>query len=91
MEVSDLTPEHHDAFCVCLDDWSEEMTKEAGPRRGSWYDRMTARGLRVLLCKDDDGEIGGMIQYAPIERSIADGEGLYFIYDHPEMTDTRSA
>jgi GNAT superfamily N-acetyltransferase len=34
----------------------------------------------VKLAMDDNGEIGGMIQYLPIEHSIVEGRELYFIH-----------
>ena len=40
---------------------------------------MKDRGLRVKLSVDDRGEVGGMIQYIPIEHSFAKGKELYFI------------
>ncbi len=80
MEIVHLTDEHKQLYFCCLEDWSEEATKEAGLRRELWYEKMKARGLRVLLAKDDGGEIGGMIQYVPIEHSVVDGKDLYFIY-----------
>jgi len=79
MEVIDLTPEHEQLYFLCLEDWSDEA-REAGPRKGEWYGKMKERGLRVKLALDDAGEVGGMIQYAPIEESFAEGEGLYFVY-----------
>jgi len=78
VEVIDLAEEHHDLFAVCLEDWSDDA-KEAGPRRACWVERFLGRGLRAKLAVDDDGQIGGMIQYLPIEESWVDGEGLYMI------------
>ena len=80
MEIVQLADEHKQLYLCCLEDWSEEATKEAGLRREAWYERMRPRGLRALLAKDDRGEIGGMIQYVPIEQSVADGQDLYFIH-----------
>ncbi len=80
MEICPLADEHKRLYFCCLEDWSEEATKEAGPRRELWYETMKARGLRVLIAKDDRGEVGGMIQYLPIEESLADGKDLYFVY-----------
>ncbi len=40
---------------------------------------MKGRGLRVKLAKDDRGEIGGMIQYIPVEHSFVEGKDLFFI------------
>jgi len=78
MIIEDLTPENEKLFCVCLEDWSEEM-KEAGDHKEKWYCSMKHKGLRVKLAKDDSGNLGGMIQYIPIEHSFAEGENLYFV------------
>ena len=78
MRAIDLSDEHRELFSMCLEDWSEEAA-EAGPRRGCWIDRHLQRGLRAKLALDDSGEVGGMIQYLPIEESWADGEDLYLI------------
>ena len=78
MEITDLLEEHTKIYFVCLEDWSEEM-KEAGDHKEVWYHKMKDQGLRVKLALDDRGEVGGMIQYVPIEQSFADGNDLYFI------------
>ena len=78
MKIIDLTSGHESLYWVCLEDWSEEM-KEAGKHKAIWYDKMKERGLRVKLAEDDRGQIGGMIQYVPIEYSFAQGEKLHFI------------
>ena len=79
MEVVDLTKEHENLFLLCLEDWSDEA-KESGPKRQMWFDKMKDRGLRVKLAKDDKGEIGGMIQYMPVEHSFVEGKDGYFIH-----------
>lgn len=79
MKVVDLTEDKKDLFCLCLEDWSEDA-REAGPKRREWLDRSLACGLRAKLALDDDGVEGGMIQYGPIEHSMVDGSGLYFVY-----------
>jgi len=79
MEIVELDDEHKDVFCLCLEDWSDEA-REAGSRRCEWVDRFRERGLRAKLALDDVGDVGGMIQYLPIEHSFADGEGLYVIH-----------
>ena len=79
MEIVDLTEEHKQLFACCLEDWSDDA-KEAGTRRARWVDRSLKEGLRAKLAIDDRGEVGGMIQYLPVERSIIDGEGLYFVH-----------
>ena len=53
--------------------------KEAGDWKAKWYHKMKDKGLRVKLAQDDNGIIGGMIQYFPIEYSWVDGRDLYFI------------
>lgn len=78
MRVIDLSQEHEKLYCLCLEDWSDDM-KEAGSHKEVWYRKMRDKGLRVKLALDDDGQVGGMIQYVPIELSPANGEGLYFI------------
>lgn len=78
MKIVDLEEEHLPLYLVCLDDWSDEM-KEAGYRKELWYRRMKDKGLRVKLAINDQGIVGGMIQYVPIEHSLVEGTGLYFI------------
>jgi len=78
MRVIDLTEEHERPYFVCLEDWCEEM-KEAGDHKETWYRKMKDRGLRVKLALDDQGQVGGMIQYVPIEESFAEGRDLYFV------------
>ena len=78
MKIIDLLDEYKQLYFVCLEDWSEEM-KEAGNHKEVWYNKIKDKGLRVKLALDDEGEVGGMIQYLPIEHSFADGDDLYFI------------
>lgn len=78
MEIIDLPHEYERLYFICLEDWAEEM-KEAGDHKELWYNKMKDKGLRVKLALDDNGEIGGMIQYIPIEHSFAQGSDLYFI------------
>jgi GNAT superfamily N-acetyltransferase len=78
MRVIDLDEEHAGLFCHCLEDWSEEA-REGAPRRTLWYRKMREQGLRAKLALDDDGEVGGMIQYVPAEVSFIDGGDLHFI------------
>ncbi|NIM48662.1 MAG: GNAT family N-acetyltransferase [Gemmatimonadales bacterium] len=78
MRIIDLTDAHTQIYFVCLEDWSEEV-KEAGNHKEIWYNRMKDKGLRVKLAVDDRGEVGGMIQYLPVEHSFVEGRGLYFI------------
>ena len=78
MQVVDLTEEAEPLYFLCLEDWCDEM-REAGSRKEVWFSKMKGLGLRVKLAKGAGGEIGGMIHYVPIERSFAEGEGLYFV------------
>lgn len=78
MKVIDLNPEHEALYFECLEDWSDEI-KEAGDHKACWYRRYRDRGLRIKLALDDRGEVGGMIQYLPIEESFIQGKNLYFI------------
>jgi GNAT superfamily N-acetyltransferase len=79
MNVSPLTTEDRHLYFCCLEDWSKEATQESGQRREIWYTKKSEKGLRVQVARDERGEIGGMIQYLPIEHSVVNGEGLYFI------------
>jgi len=80
MKVIDLADDQVDLFSLCLEDWSEEA-RESGPSRRRWLDEsMASRGLRAKVALDDDGTVGGMIQYGPVEHAHVAGEGLYFIY-----------
>jgi len=78
MEVVDLADGHLSSYLNCLEDWSDEM-REAGNHKTRWYETMRDRGLRVLLALDDERRAVGMIQYLPIEQSIADGHGVYMV------------
>lgn len=79
MKIVNLEENNAELFCMCLEDWSDEA-KEAGGKRREWYERMKDRGLRAKLAVDENGTVGGMIQYLPIEESFVDGEELYFIH-----------
>ncbi len=78
MKVIDLTGDYKQLYFVCLEDWSEEM-KEGGDHKEVWFNKMKDKGLGVKLALDDNGKVGGMIQYIPIEHSLAEGKDLYFI------------
>ena len=78
MKIIDLTDKYKNLYFVCLEDWSEEI-KESGNHKETWYNKMRDKGLRVKLALDDKCEVGGMIQYIPIEYSLVEGSDLYFI------------
>ncbi len=72
MKIVDLTSNFKKQYCVCLDDWSDEMQLGAEAKCG-WYDAMKDHGLRVKLALDEDDQVRGMIQYSPIEYCAAKG------------------
>lgn len=78
MKIVDLTDDTKQTFFLCLQDWSDEM-KDAVSAKEDWYNNMKNKGLRVKLAQDEQGIVGGMIQYFPIEHSWVDGRDLYFI------------
>ena len=78
MKIIDLDEEHLSLYFACLEDWSDDI-KEAGHHKEIWVHRMKDKGLRVKLALDDQGTVGGMIQYVPIEYSFIEGSDLYFI------------
>ena len=79
MKIVNLSEEYYKTYFCCLEDWSDEM-KEAGDHKQKWFAKMKDKRLRVKLALDDNDNACGMIQYAPIEYSPADGKDLYFIY-----------
>jgi GNAT superfamily N-acetyltransferase len=79
MKVVDLPAEQEELYCQCLEEWSEDI-KEAGTLKREWYQRMKDRGLRVKVSLDENGTIGGMIHYGPIENVAIQGENLYYVY-----------
>jgi len=76
MRIIDLSENHLPLYFCCLEDWSQEM-KEAGSHKEKWYNDMKGKGLGVKLALDGEGQIGGMIQYVPIEYAPAEGQDLY--------------
>ena len=88
MQIIDLTPKHEQLYFHCLADWSEEM-KEAEDHKERWYRGARERGLRVKLALDDRGNIGGMIQYLPVEHGFVEGRDLnvilcIWVHGHPQ-------
>ena len=88
MQIIDLDPAHEPLYFVCLEDWSGEMD-EAGDHKQAWYRCMKEKGLRVKLALDDSGKAVGMIETLPIEVSIAQGSGLFYVnciwvHGHPQ-------
>jgi len=78
MKIINLSPQYENLYFCCLEDWSDEI-KEAGNHKACWYAKMKHKGLRVKLAQDDNGSIGGMIQYLPAEVSHIDGKDVYVV------------
>jgi len=78
MKIADIAPETESQYLCCLEEWSDEI-REAGDRKQRWYERMKDKGVRVKFALDENGTIGGMIQYLPVEYSMFKGEDLYVI------------
>lgn len=78
MRIVDLSQDNKQTYFLCLENYSEEM-QEAIAAKENWYNEMKNKGLRVKMAEDDDGDIGGMIQYFPVEQSWIEGSDLYFI------------
>lgn len=78
MKIIDLTDRHRDLYCICLEDWNEEV-KEAGDHKKCWYQNMVRKGLNVKLALNEREEVAGMIQYLPVEDSFAEGADLQMI------------
>ena len=79
MKVIDLPREQENTYFQCLEDWSEDI-REAGDHKEKWFERMRGQGLRVKVALDDQGTVGGMIQYVPIEQVPVEGRDLYYVY-----------
>jgi GNAT superfamily N-acetyltransferase len=79
MKVMDLPRELEKTYFQCLEDWSEDI-REAGDHKEKWFDRKRGQGLRVKVALDDQGTVGGMIQYVPIEQVPVEGRDLYYVY-----------
>jgi GNAT superfamily N-acetyltransferase len=79
MEIMDLAPGLEPLYCRCLA--NEGWPWQTGvARKEAWYRELAARGLSVKLARDENGTIGGMIQYAPTECSFTELKGAYFVY-----------
>ncbi|MCJ7813005.1 GNAT family N-acetyltransferase [bacterium] len=78
MQIIDLTEKHKKLYFQCLEDWSKEM-KQAGSHKACWYEKMKDKGLGIKLALDERGEVGGMIQYMPVDYAPIEGKDLYFV------------
>jgi GNAT superfamily N-acetyltransferase len=78
MDIVNLGPQHLEAYCACLEEYSDEI-KEGADHKKRWYEEMKDKGLRVKLALVD-GKPYGMIHYVPIEHAFAEGRGHYFVH-----------
>jgi N-acetylglutamate synthase-like GNAT family acetyltransferase len=78
MKIVDISPENERQYFCCLEEWSDEI-KEAGDHKEKWYRYMQDKGVRVKFAENDEGIIGGMIQYVPIKYSMIMGKDLYVV------------
>lgn len=76
--LEDLNSSNRDIFCICLEDWSDEM-KEVAFHKKKWCSYMEDKGLGAKLARSPEGKYLGMVQYLPAEYSSIEGEGFYFI------------
>jgi len=79
IHVVDLSPSDEPLYFVCLEDWPGADVAEAGGWKARWYEWARQRGLHVKLALDAAGDVGGMIQYLPIEHAPAVGRDLDFV------------
>ena len=79
MEIKDLANDYEQLYALCLENWPEEVIKEAGNHRKQWYQRMKDKGVRARIAVNDEGKTEGIIQYIPIDYAPANGEDLYYI------------
>lgn len=79
MKIVNLEEKHEETYFMCLEGWSSEM-KEAGDHKENWYNTIKEKNydLGVKLALDDNDDVVGMIQYVPIELSLAKGKDLYY-------------
>lgn len=77
MNIVDLDDATEHPWLVCLKEWDDEP--KGTRHRAEWRRRLTDQGLAVKLALTDDGIVGGMIQYVPIQYSMATGRDLYFV------------
>ncbi len=77
MEIIDLNEKYYSIYFKCLEDWSDDIN-EAGDHKEIWFNKFKDKGLRVKIAVEEE-KACGMIQYLPIEHSMAEGKDLYFI------------
>lgn len=79
MEIEDLKEEDEGLYFRCLESWDTDIGKNTTRRKERWYRHKKEKGLRVKVARGDDGRLGGMIHYLPIEETAIMGENLFFV------------
>jgi len=79
MEIVDISPDLEEKCFNCLADEKSEWSIGV-KRKEAWYRKMVKKGLRVKMAKDENGQVGGMIQYGPAENSFPGVKELFFVY-----------
>ena len=78
MKLVDVTRKTENVFFRCLHLEVPEDVEVTTMRR-QWYEKNRNKGLRARLLILDNGQVGGLCQYIPIEHSHLVGEDLLTI------------
>ena len=78
MELVDVSPETETTFLHCLHDERPDDPRVMDMRR-RWFHAQLEHGLRGKVLLLDTGEVGGLCQYMPIERTHMAGRDLLAI------------
>ena len=79
MTIEDLREEDEGLYFRCLSSPDSDIGGSATDRKERWYRRKMDRGLRVKVARGEDGLLGGMIHYLPIEETAIHGNELFFV------------
>jgi GNAT superfamily N-acetyltransferase len=78
MKIVDLTKEIEPQYLVCLAEWNKELNAVKSIKE-KWVRKMMGKGLRVKIVFNEANVAAGMIEYMPIEYSLAEGSNLYIV------------
>lgn len=88
MRLADIDSKTEATFLRCLHDEEPDDPRVISIRR-LWVEEHLGKGLKAKVLILDGGEVAGLCQYMPIERSHFDGRGLAVVlciwvhgYDH---------
>jgi len=68
MKIEDLEPSYEASYCMCLEEWSDEM-REAGDKKRRWLEEAKGKGLHERL--------DPFIALRTIPQWGCDGSGAY--------------